>query len=259
MLTTEEDPKNALAGPPYIGAEHSSDLGEQIAIQHIPLKVRLLEPALYETKWFDYRQMSPTQATYLFLHHYSIQYGNYIRTAIDGKKGYTRAIRGGDLFFPKKMIGTGRKAVVTIGDPHREHVPFWKLRQRADLYGIRYDFFCRAGMEHFMDVGWANFVPRPHHLDDDVLGLGVLNKWELESRAKIQWAENDFYRVENFTGHKDQLAYEAYIVQSIKRRQIKAFGLSTALYEKDAIRFETALQHFEQDEISRATSLAASK
>jgi hypothetical protein len=254
MTTTET---LGLAALPYIGADHSFDLCEELALKHIPLKTRLLEPALFESKWYDYRQLHPTQATYLFLHHYSRAYGNYIRSCIDYKKGYTQAIKGSDLFFPKITTGKGKHAVSHIGDPHREHVPFWKLRQRADRMGVRYDFFCRAGMAHFDGEGWANFVPRPHHLDDDVIGLEILDAWEMELRAKIQWAEKEFYRVENWTGHKDQLAYEAFIVKQIKRRSVPAFSLSTALYDTSAVRIETAMANFESDVIERAIALSA--
>ena len=50
----------------YFGSDLSVEDYERLRINHIQHSLALHEPALFDTKWFDYRFLHPTQATYLF-------------------------------------------------------------------------------------------------------------------------------------------------------------------------------------------------
>lgn len=228
----------------FIGADMQFDDCEAIAIKHAPRKLRDREAALFGTKWFDYRRLHAVQATYLFVHYYNVAYGDFLRQTRDVNLRFAKAIKGGDVF--RQNDGKG----------HRDRLAFWRLRQRADEYGIRYDFFVRAAMTCFIEDGWIN-APRPSHVDSDEIALRVLDAWTRDCRERLQWARHPFYSVAQWRGHPDQRAYEDSIVQAILRKPTKRFGIHAAVYERQALRIERAVMEFAEDDVSDAIALAS--
>lgn len=227
----------------FIGADRDFDAYESVAFKLIPKKLREKEAALFGSKWFDYRQMHAVQATYLFVHFYNVAYGGFLAQTSDVKLRYAKAIKGGDVFLQNE------------GKGHRDRLAFWRLRQRADEYGIRYDFFVRAAFACFVEDGWVN-APRPQHVDNDEITLRVLDAWHRDCRDRIQWARNPFFTVKEWSGHPDQTAYESSIVEAIKRKPTKRFAIHGAIYERDALRIERAIVEFSEDDVAEAIALA---
>lgn len=196
---------------------------EILAVATIDRKILSAEAALYGDKWFDYRPLHPTMATYLCAHHYNRAYGDFMGECMAHGKRF--------------MVGFKGKDVMKV----REKKSFWKLRQKVDSLGIRYDFFMREAMQVCIARGWRR-PPRPAHiLNDNELLLEVANKWSMECRAKIQFALSPRFLVENFVGAPDQLAYEEYLVSEIMRRPHPKYALHGAMYLYGTLRIETAL------------------
>ncbi|MDY7537633.1 hypothetical protein QN372_00575 [Undibacterium sp. RTI2.1] len=218
----------------FYGSQVGFDECEVLAIQNIHHKLLIKEAALFSKKWFDYRSMHPTLATYLAVHHYNRAYGYFMGVAMDKGKKYMAGFRGKDFMLS------------------REKQSFWKLRQQADDTGIRYDFFMLEAMKWCIENGWRQ-PPRPAHIstNNDLL-IQVMNKWEMESRAKIQWATDCRYRAELFVGSPDQLAYENHIATRIMQKPHPKFAIYAALYQYDALRIEEALRRFPTETINDA-------
>ncbi|UUZ75559.1 hypothetical protein LP414_27975 [Polaromonas sp. P1(28)-13] len=200
----------------FYGSDLSLEHCEVLAIQNIHRKLLSAEAKLFSTKWFDYRPLHPVQATYLMVHHYNRAFGDFIGTALDRSKRYTQAFKGKDFMLA------------------REKPSFWRLRQRIDELGIRYEFFLREAMNWHIARGWGKSVmnpPRPAHLaTNDEMIVDVSNAWARECRAKIQYAASPRFAVPQFVGSADQLAYEAYLIEQIKRRPSPMYALHGALY-----------------------------
>jgi len=217
--------------PNSIEATHGAFFGssldlftcEALAIARIDRKSLTAEAELYARKWFDYRRLHPTMATYLLAHHFNIAYGRFMGEALDHKKRFMAAFKGKDVMAA------------------REVKSFWKLRQKIDDVGVRYDFFCRKAMEWCMANGWRQ-PPRPSHVaTNDEMIVWILNQWEEERRAKIQWATDPYFAASNWCGAPDQAAYEEYIVEQVMKKPLPQFALHAALYVYDALRIETAI------------------
>ncbi|MPQ56324.1 hypothetical protein [Duganella sp. FT27W] len=223
---------------PYFGSELDWSSCEILAIAKIDRKLLGLDTALYEKKWFDYRNMHPTMATYLFAHHFNRAYGDFMGECFDHKKRFMAAFKGKDVMAA------------------REVKSFWKLRQKVDDMGMRYDFFMREAMAWCAGRGWKQ-PPRPAHLatQDEVL-LHVSNMWELEKRAKIQWAVSARFKVQNYVGAPDQLAYEQYLISAIASRAHPKFSLHAALHQYEALRIEAAISHFPEQAIREACEIS---
>jgi hypothetical protein len=219
--------------PDFYGSGLDLESAEILTVARIDRTLLAEEPALMQSKWFDYRQLHPAVATHLLVHHYNLAYGDFIGRALDHKLRFTKAIKGGDFF------------------EHHERKSFWKLRQLIDRLGMRYEFFLREAMSYLIEQGWGKGVPhppRPAHLtaDNDLI-VAVCNAWTLEGREKIQWAASSRFRVEQWCAAPDQQAYQAHLIESIRRRPVRRFALSAALHTVGHLRLEAALEHFADD------------
>lgn len=214
---------------------------EVLAIQNIPAKLLKKEPELHATRWFDYRRMHPTKATYLFYAMYVRAYRDFITKTRD------RGMGSGILPF-KGVKGDFMNA--------KEKQALWRLRQVADSLGLRYDFFLRFAMNWKIEHNWHH-VPRPVHLaaNEEMLADCML-AWEQECRNSLQLCKDERYLAQNFFGHADQLAYEAFIVGQIKTRAHPKYSLHAALYTYGVLRIEAALMHFSRDQVEAALLLA---
>lgn len=226
----------------FFGADLSSEACDVLTIQHIPTKLRNEEPALFGRKWFDYRRLHPATATYLFAHHYGKAYGHMIRVTEDEARGrFTRGMKQQDYM------------------ESREKLSFWRLRQLVDLHGIRYEFFLREAMNWCIDRGWRQ-PPRPAHIytNADMI-VDVMNAWEEECRAKLQYPKDDHFQVENFVGAADQLAYEEWLLNRISTRRVPRFALHAAIYVEGVLRIEAAIERFGIEAVEAATDYCLSE
>lgn len=225
---------------PFFGSEIDSEHADIISIQHIDQKLMKKEPELMGQKWFEYRHMHPTVATYKLAHEYITGYKEMLRKAFDSDRAaYAKGIKQLDFTLSK------------------EKNSIWKLRQRIDSTGIRYDFFIRHAMEFCILSGWHQ-PPRPSHIysNDDMI-VYVLNKWHEECAAKIQYPESEHFQTANWVGSKDQLEYEEWLIEQIKRRPNPQFALSAAIHEMGVLRIEAALEHFPPETVLAAINFAS--
>lgn len=223
---------------PFYGATLDRLSCEAQAIARIDAKLLAREPALYKSKWFDYRPLHPALATYLLAHCFNRAYGDFMARCFNHKKRFMAAFKGKDVMAC------------------REVKSFWKLRQKIDELGIRYDFFCREAMAWCESMGWHQ-PPRPAHVSTNAdLIIHVANRWEEERRAKIQWARLPRYTAAAFVGAPDQLAYEEYLAGAIMTRTHPKYSLAAALYVHDALRVEAALLHLSQRTVEAAIEIA---
>ena len=231
----------------WLGEFHGSELHfircEMFALARIPDSMLKEEAELMQTKWFDYRRLHPTKATLLFIDAYNKAYKGFIRVAKDyGMAEGIKVYKGSPLDMLMSKEG---KSV-------------WKARQAFDRLGIRYDFALRFIMNYCLERGWTK-GPRPAHLTNEDMLVMLMLAWEEEQGRVIQRVCDPRYRVENFFGHSDQLAYEALIVSQIKLRRRRSAALHNALYLDCSIRFEEALRQFSPEEIEEAVSMALCK
>ena len=210
---------------------------EALTVQSIPHADRRNEAHLMRTKWYDYRRLHPLQATFFFVECYARAYGDHLKMAFEHKRRFQRGFKGKSfLESPEKLS-------------------FWRLRQVVDKLGIRYEFFMRHAMMWFFKRGWLH-LPRPSHIanNDDLLADVVL-AWETYCADSIQFPADNWYCVRHFVQHPDQLAFEASLVEQVKRKRNPQFALHTSLYTLDMLRIERAMMEFPEQAIYSAMQL----
>lgn len=224
---------------PFYGQDLGADEADVLAIAHIPGKELARESQLMTTKWFDYRLLHPTVATYLFAHHYTKAYQRYIAVTQDFERApFVRGFKGLD-FFASREKGT-----------------FWKMRQRADEVGMRYDFFMNNAIDYCISRGWQQ-PPRPAHIytNADMI-VDIMDSWHEEAGARLQFPKDPTFRVENFTGSREQLAFEQWLLEQIGRRVHRKYSLHSAIYVEGMLRIEPAIERFGFDAVESASDYA---
>lgn len=214
---------------------------EALTVQYVPKKERQGESMLMQSKWFDYRLMHPMQATYYFMELYDQAYKNFFRKAISMEKApFVRVIKEKDFLLS------------------RERLSFWRLRRLADQLGMRYDFFLTFAMSHKyrMMAGGRVIPPRPSQIYSDELVDDALLAWEELGQSRTQFAQDEYFKIANFNGDIVQKDYEQSIMKAIGLKRAPQYALSVAIYAENAVRIESALQHFPQSVVSEAISLA---
>lgn len=224
---------------PFYGQDLGPDEADVLAIAHIDQKVLKRESELMTTKWFDYRLLHPTVATYLFAHHYTKAYQRYIAITQDFERApFVKGFKGQDFFMS------------------REKGTFWKMRQRADESCMRYDFFMNNAINYCIAAGWRQ-PPRPAHIytNADMI-IDINNSWDEETKARLQFPKDPAFRVENFTGSREQLAFEKWIMDQVAKRAHRKYSLHSAIYVEGMLRIESALERFGYEAVDSASEHA---
>lgn len=230
--TPEPSPKEWLDY--FFGHDLDRNHAELLALQYVPTALMRQEAELYRKKWFDYRRLHPTVATYYFASCYSKAYGDAMKVMKDRSGQYMKGFKGLDFI------------------ESRERLSFWRLRQGVDKLGIRYEFFLRKAMHWYIEAGWLQ-PPRPSHLlNSPEMIVEVMMAWEQECEARMQWPKDPTYKASSWCGSIDQVAWEAWCVDQIRKRRHPQYALHAALYIEHALRIEAAIQNFETRVIEAA-------
>lgn len=212
---------------------------EVLAYEHIGQKFLDLEVGLFATKWFDYRFMHPTEATYCFAHCYRQAYKIAVERSKDAEKAiYSKGFRGTDMFDLKPIEITG----------------FWKARQSADRLGVDYEFYAAYAMSFAIKNGWRNF-PRPQQMYSEEMTKFIEDAWLSKLSASISIPKISFLNnADEFIGQKDQVDFQDYLAEQIKAKIHPVFALHNYI-EANVLHQTTIDEHFTQKEVMQARKL----
>lgn len=206
---------------------------EILMINKIPKKERKIETELMTTKWFDYRLMHPMYATYYFYHLYIKEFQAFWAKAINFETS--------SFIYPFK--GDARLDFMKA----REALSIWRLRQKADLLGIRYDFFLKTAFNkiHRMQAGGRIIPPRPAMFNKEELLAEIHNEWLAMCKASLQIACSPYFTVLNFNNSLMQREHESFVLDQVAQRTIPYYSLSSCLHLYEVVSIESALQRFD--------------
>lgn len=154
------------------------------------------ESALFGTKWFAYRFMSPWAATQEFAGIYTDVFQQTFRSEVDMRRA--EQVSGVNLW--------------KLNNDPRERTQMWKARQRADETGMRYDEYIAAAFA-FGVRRTRSFLPRPSQLhypnNAHVAWVPFRDQFWRETliAGVAKMPNHPAYRVENFKGLEAQIEY----------------------------------------------------
>lgn len=165
-------------------------------------KLNKQEIELYETKWFDYRVMSPDVATMKFM----LAYGQSMRqyNHLIGLNRYFFVMRQ----FPSVKLSDLRK--------NRQFKILAGLRRWVDKHGMPYPTFWSYANDAHLNMKFVkNFISA--YCNKKLLAV-VNEMWTQRRQEVIVRSEFDYFRAENFAGLEAQCDYYDYLIGETQRR-----------------------------------------
>jgi hypothetical protein len=194
---------------------------------------------LYATKWFDYRFLTPWQATEAFVEAYREQYRFKWR-------------KHRDLHEAEQKEGVAKGGLF---GSNRELTSFWGARQFADELGVPYKFFVDHAFEAVFRIGWKKF-PRPNQLyGANVRGLiagAVKDAWKDYLSAYPGFSELPQYKVRNLKNLPPQRAHVQWVIERIRDKHCDHRRIAKACFEDYVLPVSYAIREFGEEQVLRA-------
>lgn len=228
----------------WVGEFYNDNLAfdhyEILMINKIPKKERKIETELMTTKWFDYRLMHPMYASYYFFDLYVKEFQAF----------WAKAINFEAAPFITPFKGEARKDFLKA----REGLSIWRLRQKADMLGIRYDFFLKTAFNkiHRMQAGGRVVPPRPSMFNSEDLLAEIHLEWLAMCKASLQIACSPYFYVSNFNHSLIQRDHEKFVMDQVAQRSVPHYSLASCLHQYEVVRIESALQRFDEQTVQMA-------
>lgn len=209
-------------------------IAKPIAARH-----RLGEVEAFQTKWFDYRHMHLTEATYYFAHVYRDAVRRmYAKTRDVVKSSQVQAFSHIDVFQTT------------------EATAIWLARKNFDRHGIEYKAGIDFAFHRANDRGWGYF-PRPNQLYGSELTLDMVDFWTKRCTDIFQFVKHPRFSDPAQQIHDDVKAHHRWLIAQCKRRHAPERALGT-IFTKRLLPQEVALEAFGEDIVKKALRNCAS-
>jgi hypothetical protein len=220
----------------------------------IKLDRRSFDVGLYQTKWWDYRFMTPYQATMEFVDAFGVEARRVYARDVDSERAeHITVITARSLT---------EKLLACVPSAQRAFPSFWRARQVADALGIPYMEYnseaLRSRMSRWSSIAiqdkngkWRTKLPTPNQLYDERDVDKVEARWADLQRSRFYFANHHAYMVENYIASPIQNDYYAYLVN--RARHSSSYRLSIGdLVEFNRIPIEYLAQNIEPDVFEQA-------
>lgn len=184
-----------------------------LALQIVDRSVLDEERALRDSRYIDYRYLTPWQATERFADEYDRLARNYLKgLGINLARQSSPAL----AFLPDRTISG-----------------MWRARQVADALGMPYGTFIKSGMEYMLQESGAKRLPRPNQLWGSEQLQRAMELWaDHNERFAVKMLgvdADDRFFVENF---RDEDPVRIAVADAVEQRVRDAgkSGMQRALY-----------------------------
>ena len=192
--------------------ERSLDIEEDFhTMSMLPKAVRENDKALFCSKWFDYRFMTPFQATMQYIRDFETVGRRITRREFDiGKakhmsfltaEAQRRILDEGKMTQPQKSRLTG----------------FWRGRQVADALCMPYQDYIEQAITIRMRAWQRRHLPNPEQLYEMNLVERVQTKWEEIRSSKTILPVHHAYMVQNYANLPAQNDFHEYLFDQAAR------------------------------------------
>lgn len=201
------------------------DLDEEVyVLANIPKRLLAHEKELFGTKWFDYRFMTPFQATMKYVDEF-VNVGRMIyRREIDLERSQHITIPS-SLTIQRKLktgIDTKTKSALT---------GYWRGRQVADALGMPYADYIHHAMSNRMRMWQRSYLPKPTQLYGEDIVEKVQSAWIEMKEASFYYAEHHAFMLQNYSGLPCQNDYHEFLFEQARATTNEFFHIARFLNE----------------------------
>ena len=192
--------------------------GDFITHKFIRTDLRAHDLGLYQSKWFDYRFMTPIEATLVF---------------IDAMGKASQRIYAADIDMEKAQHirwPTGANVLERLLNerlPEKESKAakarfsgFWRARACADATGMPYTVYVESVIRTRMRA-WARAeIPTATQLYNRIDVEKAMARWDELQRSSIHYSDHYAYLPANYRGTAPQVDYTRYLIGEARKRQL---------------------------------------
>lgn len=212
----------------------------------VPKKYLDYDQGLYATRWFNYRRMTPLEATIEYMRQF----------AISSKDVYAR-----ELDFERAEFITFTNPTKLFTDLIERQRPkdkskltsFWRGRQIADALGTPYDVYIDHALKCRMRRWQRTYLPQPQHLYHEFIVESVQDHWAELQEARMYTPDDPAYMNQNYQNIPYQNDFHAYAIEQSAKRGDQAFALS-GLVENDMLPLDKLEKAIDADLFDRVLS-----
>lgn len=213
-------------------------MGDYLTFKFVPEQSRQFDRQLYESKWFDYRFMSPIEATAEFIAAYErvgrriyardIDYERAEHIKFMSAEEYLNILDDqAGLMSEAKGVAQVKKVEKSIDRAKKNFAGHWRARSVADAIGMPYDAFIDSMMSYRMawegSVVWRKSngdakprkptIAQPTQLYNESDVNKTIERWAEMQVSRIWYAEHHAYMPENWRAAPAQIDYTSYLLE----------------------------------------------
>lgn len=189
---------------------------DALMIRHIRNEWIGIEGSLYTGKWFDYRFLTPVEATRLYAKEFDKAYRQAYRKNVESKAApYIRIFKTKDLFTEDAGMISG----------------VWRGRQIADAMGIPYDLYLSLAFKARLSYWQQRQLPRPTQLYGRMVVEMAADAWEKFQEGKLFYSALPQYRNEAYADLDAQNAHHEWLLLQASKRGGSPAVLAQFIYE----------------------------
>ncbi len=181
-----------------------------VAFHFIGKDLLAIDPELYRTKWFDYRMMTPLQATRHYIEAFGEVYREYF--AVEISKSASAFIKVPTVDAMMEGLGADVEKI------KRSFSGMWRGRQVADAIGMPYKEYIHTVMGLRLRFWGQNHLPQATHLyrQEDV--EKAIDRWEEMQAGRLYLSDDPCYMIENYDDIPHQNDYHEWLFKQASLR-----------------------------------------
>jgi hypothetical protein len=173
-------------------------------------KFQAFDLELYNLKWFDYRFMTPLEATKTYIGVYGGIYRRIYAREIDrARSEFVRPIT-----FEHIKKGLDEDTVKA----KRAFTGCWRGRQFADALGMPYEHYIELAFTYRMRAWNRPYLPQPEHLYHQIDLEKIQNRWEELQPTRLWTSDHPAYLVHNYADISVQNDYHEWLFKQAALR-----------------------------------------
>lgn len=173
-----------------------------------------VEMDLFQSKWFDYRFMTPLQATRVYIQKYDDVFRHHYAKTIDSEAAkHVRTVSIEGIFDGLKApeSSTHKKAKT-------QFTACWFGRQLADAMGMPYDTFINLAFEVRLKYWNRAYLPQPQHLYSEMVEERAGARWKELQEGRLYTSDHPAYIGENYQNLPVQNDYHEWLISQALTR-----------------------------------------
>ena len=213
-----------------------------VAFHFIDKSLLGIDPELYRTKWFDYRMLTPLQATRLYIEAFGEVYRDYFAVEIDKRSSaYIRVPTVENVM--SGLAEDVKKVKSTFSG-------MWRGRQVADAIGMPYKDYIHTVMGFRLRFWSKKHLPQAQHLYNVMDVEKTIARWEEMQAGRLYLSDEPAYMIENYDGIAHQNDYHEWLFKQASLRGNPWFTLA-GFINQNRLPLEKVEARFDEDIVER--------